>query len=440
MNRLEVSRHVRGRRATWIWTLPLLLALLSLSCGGGGSGSSHSETETRPFALASTGAQLVLNDPRGYLLLTQADLGTDVDIISFHNDFYGIPWDEFENGTTLPAPWVEEMDRQAAFAVSAGKPVFLSLQLVAGSGRRYLADKAVYQSGVLSLQSQWSAECYDFAVAPDGTSKRNAYLAYVEWMVRKFDPVHVNIAIEMNLFMSCNAAWDGLVAVANAAYDRVKAVKPRAVVFPSIQIDLLYGYGGGCASPGDPACFEANYARLRNLKRDRFAISTYPHLISNFIDPTALPADWFTRAASRNNEPMVIAETGWNSTPVRALSPSGCVTVLDSSETNQLAYFDRLIQEATTNGMDLVTWWSNRDVLPVEVMTDCPCTFDPAWCGVVDLFRATGGSDPTLQYIGEVLLKAFGTMGLRDYDGNPKPGLFSRWSEVRAVPVAGSRQ
>jgi hypothetical protein len=330
---------------------------------------------------------------------------------------------------------VEEMDRQAAFTVSAGKPVFLSLQLVAGSGRRYLADKAVVQSGVLTPQSQWSAECYDFAAAPDGPSKRNAYLAYVEWMVRKFDALYVNIAIEMNLFMSCNTAWDGLVAVANAAYDRVKAVKPGAVVFPSIQIDLLYGYGEDCPPRGDPACFEANYARLATLKRDRFAISTYPHLLAELGDPTALPADWFTRAASRNNEPMVIAETGWNSTPVRALLGSGCVTFADSSEADQLAYFNRLIQEATTNGMDLVTWWSNRDVLPAEIMTDCPCTFDPEWCAVLELFRATGGTDPTLQYIQEVFFKAFGTMGLRDYDGTPKPGFFSRWSEVRALPV-----
>lgn len=439
MNRLEVSHHVKGRRAAWLWAILFLTSLVSHSCGGG-SGSSSSETKSRPFALASTGAQLVLYDLRGYVLLTQADLATDVDIISFHNDFYGIPWDEFENVATLPAPWVEEMDRQAAFAVSAGKPVFLSLQLVGGSGRKYLADKAVYQGGELSLQSQWSAECYDFAVAPDGPSKRNAYLAYVEWMVRKFDPVYVNIAIEMNLFMSCNAAWEGLVAVANAAYDRVKAVKPSAVVFPSIQIDLLYGYGEDCSPRGDPTCFEVNYARLATLKRDRFAISTYPHLLSEISGPTALPADWFTRAASRNNEPMVIAETGWNSTPVRALYISDCVTFPDSSEADQLAYFDRLIQEATTNAMDLVTWWSNRDVLPAQMMTDCPCTFDRDWCFVVELFRATGGSDPTLQYIGEVFLKAFGTMGLRDYDGNSKPGFFSRWSEVRALPVARSSQ
>jgi hypothetical protein len=225
------------------------------------------------------------------------------------------------------------------------------------------------------------------------------------------------------------------VAVANAAYDRVKAVKPDAVVFPSIQIDLLYGYGEDCSPRGDPACFEVNYARLANLKRDRFAISTYPHLLAELGDPTALPADWFTRAASRNNEPMVIAETGWNSTPVRALHISDCITFPDSSEADQLAYFNRLIQEATTNGMDLVTWWSNRDVLPAEIMTDCPCTFDLDWCAVLELFRAAGGSDPTLQYIQEVFFKAFGTMGLRNYDGTPKPGFFSRWSEVRALPV-----
>jgi hypothetical protein len=35
--------------------------------------------------------------------LTNADLTTDPDVVAIHEEFYGIPWDEFESGTDPPA-------------------------------------------------------------------------------------------------------------------------------------------------------------------------------------------------------------------------------------------------------------------------------------------------------------------------------------------------
>lgn len=74
------------------------------------------------------------------------------------------------------------------------------------------------------------------------------------------------------------------------------------------------------------------------MKRDRFAISTYPYAIEYYNGSTfvwsspyhidmfrkyrfdsrrsVLPWDYFTRAAAIGGERLIIAETGWNSQPM----------------------------------------------------------------------------------------------------------------------------
>jgi hypothetical protein len=32
-------------------------------------------------------------------------------------------------------------------------------------------------------------------------------------------------------------------------------------------------------------------------------------------------------------------------------------------------------------------------------------------------------------------LKIFGSMGLRDYDGNPRAAFFDRWRQLRMMPI-----
>ncbi|HKU42402.1 MAG TPA: hypothetical protein VJR89_29790 [Polyangiales bacterium] len=92
----------------------------------------------------------------------------------------------------------------------------------------------------------------------------------------------------------------------------------------------------------------------------------------------------------------------------------------------------RVLADAAEQQLELVTWWSDRDVLPLEPMTDCPCDFDATWCSVLDAFRGPAvGGVPQLQFLNEVLLKAFGSMGLRTYDGTPRSGHLQVWNEAR---------
>jgi hypothetical protein len=94
-----------------------------------------------------------------------------------------------------------------------------------------------------------------------------------------------------------------------------------------------------------------------------------------------------------------------------------------------------VLDAAQTGGIELVNWWSDRDLVVDALMTDCPCTFDSTWCAVLDIFRGPAtDAGPDTQAQGELGLKAFGVMGLRAYDGTVKPDVYARWTAARATP------
>jgi len=108
-------------------------------------------------------------------------------------------------------------------------------------------------------------------------------------------------------------------------------------------------------------------------------MSTYPYM-NGFATPADLPSDWFTRGASRKHEVPLVAETGWPSTGIVARARDGtCLTLFSFDERESAAYLDRVLSEADSSGIDLGTWWSDRDLVVSELMTDCPCTFDATW-------------------------------------------------------------
>ena len=185
------------------------------------------------------------------------------------------------------------------------------------------------------------------------------------------------------------------------------------------------------------SCFDQAYAQIAPLKRDRFAMSTYP-MLNGFVGAADLPTDWFTRGSARGGERPLIAETGWNSSPM-VVHPrdSACETVFQGTEQDEAAYLGRVLDAAQAGNLDLVNWWSDRDLVDARLMTDCPCTFDATWCAVLDLFRGPAtDAGPDTQLTGELALKAFGVMGLRSYDGTSKAMMLARWKAARALPLA----
>jgi len=393
-------------------------------------------TRGRSFRLASAGTQLLIDGPSIGLQLTEANLAQDVDLVAVHQEFYGVPWQAFLDQSEPPAEWSAKMRALAEHAHGISDQLFLSISMLNGA-RESLAERTQIENGQPKGEDNWSARCYDFASATDGAEMRAAYLRYVAYMVELFRPTYLNYAIELNLFLEkCPTAAAGVIEVANAAYAAAKAKQPELIAFPSIQIDHLYGYADdSCPSGMDKdACYERNYQQIADLKRDRFAMSSYPYLQGRKLADVG--PDWFERAAARGGERALIAETGWLSTDLIAQNGLDCNTVIQASEHDAATYLQRVVSDARRIPLELVTWWSNRDVLPAGLMTNCPCDYDPTWCQVVDVFRSAAGGPlvPGADYLGEILLKAFGTMGIRDYDGKLKPELGKIWNDARAQP------
>ena len=402
------------------------------------NGAGDPRATGRSFLLASAGTQLLVDGPSLGLQLTEADLAEDVDVVAVHQEFYGVPWQAFTDDNPPPAEWGARMQALAEHAHAVGDRVFLSINMLNGA-RESLAERTTIEDGQVKSQDGWSTRCYDFASAPDGTQMREAYLRYVEHMVELFAPTYLNFAVEVNLFLEkCPTAAAGLIETANAAYAAAKAKQPDLIAFPSIQIDHLYGQAEDSCPAGmdKDVCFDRNYAQIEGLERDRFAMSSYPFLQGRKVEDVR--SDWFERAAARGGERALIAETGWLSTDLIAQRGDQCSTVITASETDAAAYLTRVLADAERVPLELVTWWSNRDLLPAGLMTNCPCDYDPTWCQVVDVFRGAAGGSlvPGADYIGEILLKAFGTMGIRDYAGQPKPALAEPWNAARALPIA----
>jgi hypothetical protein len=432
----------------------LLAGVLGLACSGGNAprpdaardaaladaaiADAGASAPGRAFLLASAGTQLLVAGPSVGLQLTEANLDKDVDVVAVHQEFYGVPWQAFLDESEPPAEWSAKLRALAEHAHGVSEQVFLSISMLNGA-RETLAERTRIENGQPKGEDNWAARCYDFATAADGAQMRAAYLRYVEYMVELIRPSYLNYAIEVNLFLEkCPAAAAGVIEVANAAYAAAKAKQPALIAFPSFQIDHLYGDAKDSCPEGmdKDACFDRNYEQITGFERDRFAMSSYPFLQGRKVEDVG--SDWFERAAARGGERALIAETGWLSTDLVAQNGNQCTTVIHANAQDAAAYLKRVLSDARRVPLELVTWWSNRDLLPAGLMTNCPCDYDATWCQVVDVFRNAAGGPlvPGSDYVGEILLKAFGTMGIRDYDGQPKPELAPIWKDARTQPLA----
>jgi uncharacterized protein YmfQ (DUF2313 family) len=85
-------------------------------------------------------------------------------------------------------------------------------------------------------------------------------------------------------------------------------------------------------------------------------------------------------------------------------------------------------------------------VLPPNVISTCYVRTDSTdpdndacnndfWCQAVNQAKNTVAIPGAQALFSEVVLKAFGTMGLREYDGASRNLLLDRWREVLALPL-----
>ena len=253
---------------------------------------------------------------------------------------------------------------------------------------------------------------------------------------KKLNPKYLTLGIEINSFEKhCRGvdsdAFSALVEVINDAYDHAKSIDPKLLIFPSFQVGELMEIrpGGDCYNGGiidfdlAKSCLKNNLSKMSVLKQDRFSCSIYSHLISSSIDKSLMLNTFLNEVKDKK---LVIAETGYPSFDLKLngghLGNPQCLVAVEYPENDQLDWVKTLMDAAYDYEMDFFTWWSNRDVFPEDFSTSCPCVDTRSFCETYEPVRLGGVDFDARAGIGAII-KSFQGMGLRTYNGDPKPAL-----------------
>ncbi|MCB0365566.1 MAG: hypothetical protein H6624_04035 [Bdellovibrionaceae bacterium] len=428
------------------WLLGSAVVLVLSQCSG-----ENRDSEDPPVAplgrtlLASTPIQASERNPNLLFNFEVDDsLAADVDVVSLHEDFFGVPWEAFSQSKTAPdyfAVLIQELKQRVN---RWDRPLYLSLAISHNENRRYLAEHLFEDDeGKLVRQARWTDPCFNFDTHPDGEKWRRAYLNYSEYMIRTFKPRYLTNGIEVTMFQnSCRSfdpgAFPALIKVLNQVYDLAKEIDPQIVVFPSLQVGYMMDIrpGGVCYRDTGldlevaKTCMRFAWEEMASLKMDRVGLSIYPHVVGGIPDNSAYLAAALDVVKDRQ---LVIAETGHPSSSLLVNGgPAGeaqCLTAVEHSDDQQVEWLKAVLQAAKDHNMELVTWWSARDVFPEDFIGSCPCEDSRSFCETAEIFRLQGG-DFTQRVQNDAILRAFQSMGYRTYDGLPKESL-GIWRDFR---------
>ena len=355
----------------------------------------------------------------------------DSNLIAIHMDWFPIPWRELAAGAPPPAVWTQEMDRIEALVHQLRLPVYLAVTPIGGANK--LKPQAFQFGTALAGDESFSRTFDPIGERPDHADVVRAYHAFVDELVRRFDPKFLALSTEINSYaMGCPAAWPDMKRFLNDEYRAQKREHPDLPVFHTFQVENLW-QASETTSPCAGfrrECLVENYAPLADLEGDLAALSVYP--IAPYVsNGRTLPWDYLSVLRPLFGKRLAVAEGGYPRSTISGLLSDGtseiCYPGLPSSPDDQTRWMDRLLAEAESLDMPFVVWWSNEAPLAFDSLVPCRCTDSNAFCGFLN------GLANDTERMG---LRYFGLMGLRDYDGTPQPALAS-WR--RAVLGANER-
>lgn len=422
--RTRFSRAVSG-------VAVLLLACAVVACPGGGEGGDASDGDASGDAADAPGggrdyflgARLEGYDlsasPQRVMSVAAAGEPANYEVVVVPVDRLGLPWDAFvgPNNTPseLPGAWVAAVDAMKTAALATGKPMVLALSPLAPD-LDTLAPAARDESGVLVLNSQWTARCYDPSKDPEPHRYRDRYAGYVTWIVQRFDPRWVILAQRINRYETCGRpAYDAVADYAGEARRRLAALPAGSITAETIvtvDVEDLYGFpkpGGPCGAKTPTDCFAERSALLSKVDADILGLDSYPAIAVPTVG--ALPQDWLDLVAgARADLPSVV--TGTSMPAVDLFTRKGtCQPILVSSDVLQRGWLDQVLSTAVSHAMPFVVWHPLQDLLDADAASACPCSTSEPVCGHLEQLNA--GADDVRRLV---------TGGLFENDGTERIG------------------
>ncbi len=360
----------------------LVLAFAALACEGGAS-TPFPTPESSIFDSGRTTYGFFPSPPEATLesiLKLYKDFSDHADFVLIQQN---AAWEDFVNGTDGKSQTRTDLTNQVKLARQNGLEYIFVIDALNGLNRREFAG----------LPAGWEAS---FA----NPNVRAAYKNYALWVVRQFHPRYLGLASEINTYMDAHPEdASNFISLYNEIYGAVKTEASETQVFVTFQWDDLNNMFPQ-PEEGNRQPRDTNWEQIEAFEPnlDLWVISTYPYTV--FKEGEAIPSDYYSPLLARTSKPVAVAEGGFSSQPVGPFS---------GSTDGQAAYLNAIHDQL---GSRLVFW--------VYLLLN-----DFNLDSYAEMMRTQGKDSDDIQTLG-----IFASVGLRQFDGTPKPAL-EIWDSFR---------
>lgn len=360
----------------------LILAIAGLACGG--------QTAVAPFPTSKSTTLDPGHTAYGFfpsppevstdsVLKLYKDLGNHADFVLLQQN---VPWQDFVNSVDGESKSRTDLVNQVKLAQQNHLEYVFVVDALNGLNRR----------DFMGLPSGWDANFSNPKV-------RTAYTNYTLWIMRMFHPGYLGLASEINTYMDAHPGdAPSFISLYNEIYKAVKAESPGTQIFVTFQWEDLNNLIPSAGEGRQP--YHTNWDEVEAFEPnlDLWVISSYPFIV--FKSGADIPSDYYTPLLSQTSKPLAVAEGGYTSKPVGSLP---------GSPEDQVAYLNAIHGQI---GPRLAFW--------VYLLLN---DFN---LGSYSLFMLGNGQNP----LDVATLGMFASVGLRNFDGTPKPAM-EVWDSFR---------
>jgi len=246
-----------------------------------------------------------------------------------------IPWDAWINNTTLPIEFTDDLARRFDNKI-ANLPLLLSVSLLN-------IDRT-------DLASDFDGSIPNYSTLNDKVIE-DAYFKHVDFLVQKFQPKYLVIAIEVNeLRINDVNKWGEYKLLIHEVKNRIRNKYPNLQISESITLHNLFQ--PEINNPNEYINEMVAYANQMEF----VAISYYPFFKGHHTKTEFQTA--FDFLHEKIHKPIAFSET---SHIAEDLSVPSFNFFADGSTCEQNAYIETLLKNAQDNNYKFVIWWAHRD-------------------------------------------------------------------------------
>lgn len=366
------------KRISLAW---IALLLITLACGQ--SGAVPPTPQNSVFDSGQTAYGFFPSPPEISLksvFQLYKDMGAHADFVLLQQN---TAWEDFLQSPDGKSQTRTDMINQVKLARQNKLEYIFVIDALNGLNRREFAG----------LPAGWEASFGN----PD---VRVAYKNFALWVVRTFHPRYLGLASEINTYMDAYPDdAKNFISLYNEIYALVKAEARETNIFVTFQWDDLNNMFPQ-PEEGNRKQFDTNWEEVEAFEPnlDVWVISTYPYFIFN--TGRQIPDDYYTPLLARTDKPLAIAEGGFSS---QSIGP------INGSPEDQVAYLNAIHAQLGPR----LAFWVNTLFNDLNIDSYAK-----------QMKKEGRNPQDTLS------LGAFAYIGLRNFDGSPKPAL-ETWDGFR---------